>query len=46
VEESSGKFKFGQNKSKEERQKIARFLKERGTPLDLRVSLEILKTLE
>jgi nitroimidazol reductase NimA-like FMN-containing flavoprotein (pyridoxamine 5'-phosphate oxidase superfamily) len=46
VEEISGKFKFGQNKSKEERQKIARFLKERGTPLDLRVSLEILKTLE
>ena len=46
VEEISGKFKFGQNKSKEDRQKIARFLKERGTPLDLRISLEILKTLE
>ncbi len=46
VEEISGKFKFGQNKSKEDRQKIARFLKERGTPLDLQVSLEILKTLE
>jgi hypothetical protein len=46
VEEMSGKFKFAQNKSKEDRQKIARFLKERGTPLDLQVSLEILKTLE
>jgi hypothetical protein len=46
VEEISGKFKLVQNKSKEDRQKIARFLKERGTPLDLQVSLEILKTLE
>ncbi len=46
VEEISGKFKFAQNKSKEDRRKIARFLKERGTPLDLQVSLEILKTLE
>ena len=46
VEEISGKFKFAQNKSKEDRQTIARFLKERGTPLDLQVSLEILKTLE
>ena len=46
VEEMSGKFKFAQNKSKEDRQKIAGFLKERGTPLDLQVSLEIQKTLE
>jgi len=46
VEEMSGKFKFGQNKTKEDRRKIALFLKDRGTPLDLRVSLEILKTLE
>ncbi len=45
VEEMSGKFKLGQNKSKEDRQKIARFLQERGTPLDLQLSLEILKTL-
>ncbi len=46
VEEMSGKFKFGQNKSKEDRQKIAAFLKERGVPLNLQVSLEIQKTLE
>ena len=46
VEEMSGKFKFGQNKPKEDRLKIARFLQGRGTPQDLQLSLEILKTLE
>jgi hypothetical protein len=45
VEEMSGKFKFGQNKSKEDREKIAGLLKKRGSPLEMEVAEEILKTL-
>jgi nitroimidazol reductase NimA-like FMN-containing flavoprotein (pyridoxamine 5'-phosphate oxidase superfamily) len=45
VEEMSGKFKFGQNKSSEDRRKIAEILKRRGSPLDQEVAEEILKTL-
>jgi len=45
VEEWSGKFKFAQNKSKEDRRKIYDKLKERGTAADLMVAEEILKTL-
>ena len=45
VEEVSGKFKFAQNKSREERQKVISWLKERGSPVDLMVAVEIGKTL-
>jgi len=44
-EEMVGKFKFAQNKSEEDRRKIAAQLKERGAPMDLIVAEEILKTL-
>ncbi len=43
-EELSGKFKFAQNKSKDDRQKIISRLKERNSPLDLMIAEEILKT--
>ncbi len=46
VEEVSGKFKFCQNKSKEDRQKIVGKLKNRGLPVDLMFSEEIRKTLK
>ena len=45
VEEASGKFKFAQNKSKEDRQKIIAKLKDRGSPPDWVVAEEIRKTL-
>ena len=45
VEEASGKFKFAQNKSKEDRQKIIAKLKDRGSPPDWVVAEEISKTL-
>jgi len=44
VEEVVGKFKFAQNKSETDRKKIAAKLKERGSPVDLLVAEEILKT--
>ena len=46
AEEVSGKFKFCQNKSKEDRQKIVAKLKNRGLPVDLMFSEEIRKTLK
>jgi uncharacterized protein len=46
VEEISGKFKFCQNKSKEDRQKIVAKLKNRGLPVDLMFSEEIRKTIK
>jgi len=45
VEEVVGKFKFAQNKSETDRRKIAAKLKERGSPTDLLVAAEILKTI-
>ncbi len=45
VEEMSGKFKFGQNKSKEDREKIVGTLRKRGSAQELEVAEEILKTL-
>ena len=45
VEEVSGKFKFVQNKSKEDREKIIAKLKERGSSIDLMVAEEIEETL-
>ena len=45
VEEVSGKFKFVQNKSKEDREKIIAKLKERGSSIDLMVAEEIGETL-
>ncbi len=45
-EEMVGKFKFAQNKSPEDRQKIITKLKERGGPGDLAVAEEIEKTLQ
>lgn len=45
VEEMSGKFKFAQNKSREDRRKIADILAKRVSPLDREVAEEILKTL-
>jgi nitroimidazol reductase NimA-like FMN-containing flavoprotein (pyridoxamine 5'-phosphate oxidase superfamily) len=45
AEEVVGKFKFAQNKSETDRKKIAAKLKERGSPTDLIVAAEILKTL-
>ena len=44
-EEMVGKFKFAQNKSEEDRRKIAAKLKEKGGPVDWIVAEEILKTL-
>ncbi len=46
VEQVSAKFKFCQNKSKEDRQKIVAKLKNRGLPVDLMFSEEIRKTLK
>ncbi|MGA2956747.1 MAG: pyridoxamine 5'-phosphate oxidase family protein [Thermodesulfobacteriota bacterium] len=46
AEEVSGKFKFCQNKSKEDRQKIVAKLKNRGLPVDLMFSEEIRKTIK
>jgi len=45
AEEVVGKFKLAQNKSEADRRKIAAKLKERGSPADLLVAAEILKTL-
>jgi nitroimidazol reductase NimA-like FMN-containing flavoprotein (pyridoxamine 5'-phosphate oxidase superfamily) len=45
AEEVVGKFKFAQNKSEADRRKIAAKLKERGSPVDLLVATEILKTI-
>jgi len=45
AEEVVGKFKFAQNKSEADRRKIAANLKERGSPVDLLVATEILKTI-
>jgi nitroimidazol reductase NimA-like FMN-containing flavoprotein (pyridoxamine 5'-phosphate oxidase superfamily) len=45
AEEMVGKFKFAQNKSETDRRKIAARLKERGSPVDLIVAAEILKTI-
>jgi nitroimidazol reductase NimA-like FMN-containing flavoprotein (pyridoxamine 5'-phosphate oxidase superfamily) len=45
VENISAKFKFAQNKSKEDRQVIASKLRERGLPPDLLAAGEIEKTL-
>jgi nitroimidazol reductase NimA-like FMN-containing flavoprotein (pyridoxamine 5'-phosphate oxidase superfamily) len=45
VEEMSGKFKFAQNKSSEDRRRIADILKKRGSNLDWEVAEEMLKTL-
>ncbi len=44
-EEFAGKFKFSQNKSKDDRQRMVKQLKERNSPLDLAIADEILKTL-
>lgn len=41
-EETSAKFKFGQNYTNERYERIAAYLKERGTPLDL-ATLELIK---
>jgi nitroimidazol reductase NimA-like FMN-containing flavoprotein (pyridoxamine 5'-phosphate oxidase superfamily) len=46
VEGVSGKFKFAQNKSKEDRQRIVAKLKERATPIDLMIAEEIRKTIK
>lgn len=46
AEEVSGKFKFCQNKSKEDRQKIVAKLKNKGLPVDLMFSEEIRKTIK
>ena len=45
VEEMSGKFKFAQNKSSEDRRRLADSLKKRGSALDSQLAEEILKTL-
>lgn len=45
LEEVSGKFKFAQNKSQEDRRKIISRLEERGSPFDLIIAAEIRKTL-
>ena len=45
VEEMSGKFKFAQNKSSEDRRRLADILKKRGSALDSQLAEEILKTL-
>jgi len=45
AEEVVGKFKFAQNKAETDRRKIAARLKERGSPVDLLVAAEILKTI-
>ena len=45
VEKVSGKCKFAQNKSQEDRQKAISWLKERGSPVDLAIAEEIGKTL-
>jgi nitroimidazol reductase NimA-like FMN-containing flavoprotein (pyridoxamine 5'-phosphate oxidase superfamily) len=46
VEEISGKYKFAQNKSREDRQKIITKLRDRGSPLDLTIAEEIRKTFQ
>ncbi len=45
IDEISAKFKFAQNKSREEREKIIAVLKSRNAPADLKVAEEIRKTL-
>jgi uncharacterized protein len=44
-ETMTGKFKFAQQKSEEDRRRIAAKLRERGTPSDLLVAEEMLRTL-
>ena len=44
-ETMTGKFKFAQQKSEEDRRRIAEKLRERGAPSDLLVAEEIIKTL-
>jgi len=44
-ETMTGKLKFAQQKSEEDRRRIAEKLRERGTPSDLLVAEEIIKTL-
>jgi hypothetical protein len=44
-ESMTGKFKFAQQKSEEDRRRIAEKLRERGTPADLLVADEIIKTI-
>jgi len=44
-ESMTGKFKFAQQKSEEERKRIAAKLRERGNPSDLLVADEMMKTL-
>jgi uncharacterized protein len=44
-ETMTGKFKFAQQKSEEDRRRIAEKLRERGTPSDLLVAEEVLGTL-
>jgi nitroimidazol reductase NimA-like FMN-containing flavoprotein (pyridoxamine 5'-phosphate oxidase superfamily) len=46
VADVSGKFKFCQNKSKEDRQKIVAKLKNRGLPVDLMFAEDIRKTIK
>jgi predicted FMN-binding regulatory protein PaiB len=46
VDHVSGKFKFAQNKSKEDRQKIISRLTEKGSPADLFIAGEVRKTLQ
>ncbi len=46
IEEITGKFKFAQNKSEEDRKKIASWLSGRGLPADRIIAGEILKTLK
>ena len=46
VDQVSGKFKFAQNKSKEDRQKIISRLTEKGSPADLFIAGEVRKTLQ
>jgi nitroimidazol reductase NimA-like FMN-containing flavoprotein (pyridoxamine 5'-phosphate oxidase superfamily) len=45
AEEVVGKFKFAQNRSETDRKKIVAKLKERGSPTDLIIAAEILKTI-
>ena len=44
-ETMTGKFKFAQQKSEEDRRRIAEKLRERGTASDLRVAEEMIKTI-
>jgi predicted FMN-binding regulatory protein PaiB len=43
-ETMTGKFKFAQQKSEEDRRRIAEKLRERGNPADLLVAEEIMRT--